>query len=269
MTQIIMHIPHRQQYARTHSLSAALNIILNWKLENVLLHQKIFPNLKFFSFFKKKIKEVLIKLAFGTKIDLSSCWGVVNIEQDWAGRNCYQLYTKEVNDPLLAADSDRSSALLRLDLRTAFDTVDHTVLLDRQNNFSGISGQWLNSHPSKRSFPVLFNNTLSEPCVMKHGIPQEVHRCSHCIWHHWIRSCSLWNQFSLLCRPSYQRVTCVTFFHLRNIAKIRLVLSLKHAAILIHAFVTSRLDYCNALFPGCQKQCRWSVNCFIVQQTIF
>jgi len=73
MTQIIMHIPHRQQYARTHSLSAALNIILNWKLENVLLHQKIFPNLKFFSFFKKKIKEVLIKLAFGTKIDLSSC----------------------------------------------------------------------------------------------------------------------------------------------------------------------------------------------------
>ena len=40
------------------------------------------------------------------------------------------------------------------------------------------------------------------------------------------------------------------FFHLRNIAKIRNFLSKNDAEKLIHAFVTSRLDECNALLSG-------------------
>ncbi|XP_057690967.1 uncharacterized protein LOC130915167, partial [Corythoichthys intestinalis] len=48
--------------------------------------------------------------------------------------------------------------------------------------------------------------------------------------------------------------TCRTaFFHLRNIAKIRNILSKSDAEKLIHAFVTSRLDYCNSLLAACPK----------------
>ena len=43
------------------------------------------------------------------------------------------------------------------------------------------------------------------------------------------------------------------FFHLRNIAKIRNILSKSDAEKLIHAFVTSRLDYCNSLLAACPK----------------
>ena len=49
-------------------------------------------------------------------------------------------------------------------------------------------------------------------------------------------------------------VTKTAFFHLRNIARIRAYLSLDDAKTLIHAFVFSRLDYCNALFSGLPRK---------------
>ncbi|XP_074496841.1 uncharacterized protein LOC141770891 [Sebastes fasciatus] len=44
------------------------------------------------------------------------------------------------------------------------------------------------------------------------------------------------------------------FFHLRNIAKIRHILCQNDAEKLVHAFVTSRLDYCNSLLSGCSNK---------------
>ncbi len=41
------------------------------------------------------------------------------------------------------------------------------------------------------------------------------------------------------------------FFHLKNIIKLRPMLSKSNAEMLIHVFMTSRLDYCNALLGGC------------------
>ncbi len=41
------------------------------------------------------------------------------------------------------------------------------------------------------------------------------------------------------------------FFHLRNIVKLRNMLPVSDAEKQVHAFMTSRLDYCNALLGGC------------------
>ncbi len=46
-------------------------------------------------------------------------------------------------------------------------------------------------------------------------------------------------------------VTKTAFFHLRNIGKLQNMLPVSDAENLVHAFMTSRLDYCNALLGGC------------------
>ncbi|XP_056626279.1 uncharacterized protein LOC130438398 [Triplophysa dalaica] len=57
---------------------------------------------------------------------------------------------------------------------------------------------------------------------------------------------------STLSFESHVANTCkIAFFHFKNISKLRHMLSLSDAEKLIHAFMTSRLDYCNALLGGC------------------
>ena len=50
--------------------------------------------------------------------------------------------------------------------------------------------------------------------------------------------------------PHIKNLCKTSFFHLRNIARLRPTLSLPDAERLIHAFISSRLDYCNALLIG-------------------
>lgn len=56
---------------------------------------------------------------------------------------------------------------------------------------------------------------------------------------------------SALCFDSHIGQTVKTCFHqLRNIARLRPSLNFGDAETIIHAFITSRLDYCNSLYGG-------------------
>ena len=67
------------------------------------------------------------------------------------------------------------TALTLLDLSTVFNTIDHTILLDRFNLYYGISEKalgWFKSYLSRRTHPVKVGNTLTHPAALLYGVPQ-------------------------------------------------------------------------------------------------
>ena len=73
----------------------------------------------------------------------------------------------------MAKGSD--TALNLLDLSAAFDTIDHTILLDRLNVYYGISELplgWFKSDLSGRTHSIKVGSTLSHPAALQHGVPQ-------------------------------------------------------------------------------------------------
>ncbi len=79
------------------------------------------------------------------------------------------------NDLLLSSDRDCISLLVLLDLSAAFDIIDHNILLNRLENFVGISGSalaWLKSYSSDRHQFVAVNEEVSYRSQVQHGVPQ-------------------------------------------------------------------------------------------------
>jgi hypothetical protein len=83
--------------------------------------------------------------------------------------NCIQ------NDLLQSIDNKQVSALVLLDLSAAFDTIDHSILVDRLCSYFGIEGkvlQLLVSYLKDRFQVIHIGQTKSEPKRLSTGIPQ-------------------------------------------------------------------------------------------------
>ena len=79
------------------------------------------------------------------------------------------------NDILLNMAKGSVPALTLLDLSAAFDTTDHTILLDRLNVHYGISELalgWFKLYLSGRTHSAKVGNTLSHPAALQYGVPQ-------------------------------------------------------------------------------------------------
>ncbi len=82
---------------------------------------------------------------------------------------------KITNDLLLASDQGCISLLVLLDLSAAFDTIDHDILIDRLQNYTGIQGQalrWFRSYLSDHYHFVYLNGESSQLSPVKYGVPQ-------------------------------------------------------------------------------------------------
>ena len=79
------------------------------------------------------------------------------------------------NDILLSLDNRQEALLVLLDYSSAFDTIDHTILLDRLAKRYGFGGsvlKWVSSYISSRSHVVNINNHVSQAVYDDCGVPQ-------------------------------------------------------------------------------------------------
>ena len=82
---------------------------------------------------------------------------------------------KVKNDLLMAMNKGQVTLLVLLDLSSAFDTVEHEIVLDRLRSTIGLRGKvllWFESTLRGRSQQVSINGTPSKPFDLKCGVPQ-------------------------------------------------------------------------------------------------
>ena len=81
-----------------------------------------------------------------------------------------------VHDHIIRASSQQQvSCLCLLDLSAAFDTIDHSILLERLLSWFGISGtalNWVKSYLTSRSFYVQVKDSQSSVYQLLYGVPQ-------------------------------------------------------------------------------------------------
>ena len=82
---------------------------------------------------------------------------------------------KVTNDIRLNTDAGKVSVLVLLHLSAAFDTVDHAILLQRLEDWVGISGSVLNyfkSYLEDRKYLVEIGTCVSDQIAMTCGVPR-------------------------------------------------------------------------------------------------
>ena len=79
------------------------------------------------------------------------------------------------NDICMNMDTGKTTALVLLDLSAAFDTLDHSSIIELSSGWYGISGtalNWVRSYLSNRVQMVKLLDKLGEPFKTDYGVPQ-------------------------------------------------------------------------------------------------
>ena len=129
-----------------------------------------------------------------------------------------------------AADLQRAKSRVELCAREIYNwMLNNGLKLNQDKSELQVFTSKFRANPELDSVVVIDESITSEPHARNLGIILDTYLTFN-------------NHIAKVCKVSH--------FHLRNISKIRKFLSKESTEILIHAFVSSKLDHCNSLLYG-------------------
>jgi len=124
--------------------------------------------------FLSKLTERIVKLRL---LDYLTTNNLINSFQSaYIKHHSTETTLLSVHDHIIKAISHQQiTCLTLLDLSAAFDTIDHSILLERLSSWFGISStalSWVKSYLINRSFHVSIDNSHSSVFQLLYGVPQ-------------------------------------------------------------------------------------------------
>ena len=163
------------------------------------------------------------------------------------------------NDIPCNMDSGKVTALTVLYKSAAFDTIDHSTLLERLHGHFGITGtvfQWFKSYISTRQQCVHIDGSL--PCLqdLHFGVPHGsvLGHFLFCLYTTSISQMQVLSSTVTSASTNTFPICKSCFYHIRDLRRIRHHIHLSTAKTTSNALISSRLDYCNSLINNIAKQ---------------
>ena len=171
ITRIINNSLQSSTFPTTYKKALIIPLIKKQGLDkNILKNYRPVSNLSFLS----KITEKIAMSQMKNYLDFNNLFPI----KQSAYRQSHSTETallRILNDLLLENDNNKNSILALLDLSSAFDTIDHNILLKRLTYSYGIKGNallWLKSFLVDRSQVVIANGKTSNSSTLRWGVPQ-------------------------------------------------------------------------------------------------
>ena len=124
--------------------------------------------------FLSKLTEKVIKSRLLVYLDANSLYN--SSQSAYTKLRSTETVLLHLHDCLTRAIANQQiTGLCLLDLSAAFDTIDHTILLDRLSSWFGIRDtalSWLKSYLCSRMCSVKIGDCISESIVLSHGVSQ-------------------------------------------------------------------------------------------------
>ena len=135
----------------------------------VFKNYRLVSNLNFIS----KILERVVAVQLQTHLDEAGL--MTAFQSAYRKHHSTESALLNIQNDILNMAKGSVTALTLLDLSAAFDTIDHTILMDRLNVYYGLSELalgWFKSYLSGRTHSIKVGSTLSHPAALHYGVPQ-------------------------------------------------------------------------------------------------
>ena len=145
--------------------------------------------------------------------------------------------------------ADDANGMKTFSLTFQYNILKNDVVKCMENVIKWMNTHFLKVNPDKTELLLLYPSSLQNEVIIKGTIFKQ-----YCIrFSDNVKNVGVWLDKNLTLDKHINNIVSHCYKLLKDIRTIRNVLTTKHAEMLIHAVITSRLDYCNSLFFNISK----------------